>query len=120
MDIDDSKKSNNHRSHVWEYMEKEQGDKAKCKLCAAMLSRKNCGTTGLRKHLLQVHKLHQFAMCPTRKRPKTNQISVERKKQLDSLAIRCIIEDGRSFGDMRRPGLLKVFNGLVPGKQIRV
>ena len=118
--IDDSKTSFNHRSLVWQYMEKEQGEKARCKLCATILTRTNCGTTGLRKHLLQVHKLRQFAMCPTRKRPKANQISVERKKQLDALTIRCIIEDGRSFGDMRRLGLLKVFNSLAPGKRIRM
>ena len=107
--------SNSH-SDVWQFMKKEEEEKAKCNLCAAILSRKNCGTTGLRKHLLQVHQLQQFGVCFTRKRTSAKRVSVERKKQLDSLIIRCIIEDGRSFGDMRRQGLLKVFNSLLPGK----
>jgi hypothetical protein len=110
------RQTSNGHSGVWEYMKKDAEDKARCNLCAAILSRKNCGTTGLRKHLLQVHQLQQFAVCSTRKRPMAKRVSVERKKQLDSLVIRCIIEDGRSFGDMRRPGLLKVFNNLIPGK----
>ena len=113
---DEPRQTNNSHSGVWKYVKKDGEDKAKCNLCAAILSRKNCGTTGLRKHLLQVHQLQQFAVCSTRKRTMAKRVSVEREKQLDSLVIRCIIEDGRSFGDMRRPGLLKLFNSLVPGK----
>lgn len=110
------RQTSNSHSGVWKYMKKDGEDKAKCNLCAAILSRKNCGTTGLRKHLLQIHQFQQFAVCFTKKRTMAKRISVEREKQLDSLVIRCIIEDGRSFGDMRRPGLLKVFNSLVSGK----
>lgn len=91
-------------------------EKAKCNKCGAVLSRKNGGTTGLRKHLFQIHKLGNYPKSSVQKRPKSSQLSVDEKKKLDLLMIKCIIEDGRSFVDLRRSGLLKVFKHLVPGK----
>ncbi|CAF5164030.1 unnamed protein product, partial [Rotaria magnacalcarata] len=76
------------------YMEKQINEKAKCGVCGVILSRKNGATTGLRKHLHQVHKLQTFGMTSTKLRSKSY---------------------GRSFSDIGQSGILKVFNHLVEG-----
>ncbi|CAF2061700.1 unnamed protein product [Rotaria magnacalcarata] len=75
-------------------MEKQINEKAKCGVCGVILSRKNGATTGLRKHLHQVHKLQTFGMTSTKLRSKSY---------------------GRSFSDIGQSGILKVFNHLVEG-----
>ena len=103
-------------SSLWKYMSKQQNNKAKCNLCDAVLSRTNGTTTGMRKHLFLIHKLECFAITTSKKRSRPNRLSIDEKKKLDSLAINCIVQDGRGFGDLRRSGLLKLFNHLLPGQ----
>jgi hypothetical protein len=112
---DEMDKRSNRSSHVWKHMTKVD-EKAKCDLCGVILSRKNGNTSGLRKHLHQVHKLGKYSVSSVKKLTKPDQISIDEKRKLDALMIKCIIDDGRSFSDIRRPGLLKVFNHLVSGK----
>lgn len=112
----DRSDKNNGISDVWAHLTKEDDEKARCSICGVMLRRKNSGTTGLRKHLHQIHNLVAFSASSVKKRQKTKQFSIDERKQIDLLIIKCIIDDGRAFGDMRRPGVLKVFNRLAPGK----
>lgn len=114
---DHENRTRNRASSVWDHMTKTGNDKATCNICDAVLSRKNSGTTGLRKHLNSIHQIKSISIYPTKKRRKPHQLPVEKKKILDSLIVKCIIEDGRSFGDLRRSGVLKVFNHLIPGKK---
>jgi hypothetical protein len=107
----------NDDSKLWDCMTKQENEKAKCNICGVILSRKNGATTGLRKHLYQVHKLKPFGITSPKSRSKSYHLSIDEKKKLDSLIIRCVIEDGRSFSDMRQSGILKVFNHLVQGKK---
>lgn len=100
---------------VWEHMDKLIGEKARCNICDTVLSRKNSGTTGLRKHLHQVHHISHFAASSITKRSKITTFSSEMKKKLDALVVKCIVEDARSFTDLRRPGIMKIFQQLVPG-----
>lgn len=119
MDIDQTNEigtNDNNVTNIWNYMEKQKNEKAKC-ICGAILSRKNGATTGLRKHLYQVHKLQAFGVTSKKFRSKSCQLSSEQKKKIDSLIIKCIIEDGRSFSDMSQSGILKVFDHLVEGKK---
>ena len=102
-------------SSVWNYMSKEPNQKAKCNICSTVLSRTNGSTTGLRKHLYQVHKLAPFGVTKPKATTESSQISPDRKQTLHSLVIACVIRDGRSFDDPRRPGLMQVFNLLAPG-----
>ena len=95
-------------SSRWKYMAKQQNNKAKCNLCDALLSRTNGTTTGMRKHLFLIHKLECFAVTTSNKRSRPNRLSIDEKKKLDSLAISCIVQDGRGFGDLRRSSLLKL------------
>ena len=99
-------------------MTKQENEKAKCNKCNAILSRKNGATSGLRKHLFQVHKLDSFSIDVSQNpQPKLYHISTEEKKKIDSLLINCIVQDGLSFDDMKRPGMLKVLTYLAPGKE---
>ena len=113
---DGSSKVGHRLSNVWEFMQVRGNDKAKCNICEKILSRPNGGTSGLRKHLRQVHKLEMFSISSIKKRQKTSNLSIDEQKKLDLLIIKSIIEDGRSFGDMRRSGVMKLFEHLVPGK----
>ncbi|CAF0744375.1 unnamed protein product [Rotaria sp. Silwood1] len=117
MSADDSNKiqpSISGSAYLWDYMTKLK-DKAKCNICSTTLSRKNGTTSGLRKHLHQMHKLPYFGVKSKKVDIKPHQFSSDERKKLDSLIINAIVEDGRSFGDMRKPGVLKVFNHLAPG-----
>jgi hypothetical protein len=96
-------------------LKKEGNKKARCTKCGKILSRKNGATSGLRKHLFQVHKIESFGITHENSRSKPAEFSAEEKKKIDSILINCIVQDDRSFDDMRRPGMLKVFNHLVPG-----
>lgn len=55
--VESTKSTNNAqpKSTVWKYMSKQGHDMAKCAICEVLLKRKNGSTTGLRKHLFQVH-----------------------------------------------------------------
>jgi hypothetical protein len=78
----------------------------------------NGTTTDMRKHLFLIHKLDCFAMTASKKQTRPARLSTDEKKKLDSLAISCIVQDGRGFGDLRRTGLLKLFNHLLPGAKV--
>lgn len=83
------------------------------------LSRKGHSTSGLRRHLRHVHQIKDFE-GKTVKKAKNNQsissLSPDEKKKLHALALNAIIEDGRSFNDLNKPGILKLFNALKNGK----
>jgi hypothetical protein len=108
--------NDNNLSNLWDYMTKQENQKAKCNKCNKILSRQNGATSGLRKHLFHVHKVQSFGIISENSRSKSSEISTEDKEKLDSILINCIAQDGRGFDDMRRPGMLKVFNHLAPGE----
>jgi len=103
--------------NLWDYMTKLPNEKAKCNICNTILSRKNGSTSGLRKHLYQIHKIEPFGFVSNKPQRKSYKLSVEETKKLDSLIIKCVIQDGRSFSDMRQAGILKLFNHIIPGKE---
>jgi len=117
MDVDtnETRANDDDLSTLWHYLKKEDNEKARCTKCGKILSRKNGATSGLRKHLFQVHKIESFGITHENSRSKPAAFSAEEKKKIDSILINCIVQDGRSFDDMRRPGMLKVFNHLAPG-----
>jgi hypothetical protein len=45
-----------------------------------------------------------------------NKLSPDQKRKLHQLAVNAIIEDGRSFNDLNKPGITKLFNGLLEGR----
>ena len=77
MDVNNSNETQpntNHLSSLWNFMTKEDNEKAKCNICNTVLSRQSGATSGLRKHLLQVHKIDSFGMVSEHPRSKSCQI----------------------------------------------
>lgn len=113
IDIESAQKPRN-ESLVWKFAIKNDDETASCRICGAVIKRKNGSTTGIRKHLLQVHNIQELL---SEKTAKTKvKFSSSLRRELHSLIIQAIIKDGRSFDDFRRPGMMKVFHRIVPGK----
>ena len=76
------------------------------------------GTTGLGRHLYSCLGLQQFktgnGRSGIRKRTKLSATVV---RKFNSLVYDCIIKDGRSFGDLRKPGLARLLSEMLPGKE---
>ena len=120
MDIGDRNEVNANASdsiNLWNYMMKQQTKKAKYNICGVILSRTHAATSGLGMHLYRVHKIEPFGKASTKSSSKFHQLSIDEKNKLGLLMIKCIIEDGRSFSDIRQSGILKIFNHLVQGKK---
>ena len=63
-----------------------------------------------------VHKIKQFEEKSTKWKKQNmmiNNLSPDEKRKLQELALNAIIEDGRSFNDLNKPGIMKLFNGLL-------
>ncbi|CAF1626740.1 unnamed protein product [Didymodactylos carnosus] len=100
-------------SSVWHFaIRHENNHTTKCKLCNIIIKTTNWSTTGLRKHLAQVHKLPAFEPALSTEKPK---IFNSLKKELHDLVINSIIQDGRSFKDFHRPGMLNFLKKAIPG-----
>ena len=120
MDTDDRNEVNANASdsiNVWNYMTKQQTKKAKYNICGGILSRKHAATPGLSMHLYRVHKIEPFGKASTKSSSRFCQLSTHEKNKFDLLMIKCTIEDGRSFSDIRQSGILKIFNHLVQCKR---
>ncbi len=101
-------------SVVWEYATRNiDNQTATCSICNAVIRTTNWSTTGLRKHLTQVHKLMTMAPVVAAKK---STISQKLRKELHELIVKSIIQDSRSFNDFRRPGMMKFLKKAVPGK----
>ncbi|CAF4092138.1 unnamed protein product [Rotaria sp. Silwood2] len=89
----------------------------RCKLCQQEVKTKRHITTNIRKHLGLVHKRTEFLYSSQRKNylPKSNSISIERKKELHSAIISCIIKDSRCFNDFRKSGMRAFLTVAIPG-----
>jgi hypothetical protein len=101
-------------SMVWEYATRNiDNQTATCTKCNAVIKTTNWSTTGLRKHLTQVHKI---TTMPPVVAVKKSTISPKLRKELHDLIVKSIIQDSRSFNDFRRPGMMKFLKKAVPGK----
>ncbi|CAF2972075.1 unnamed protein product, partial [Rotaria sp. Silwood2] len=99
-------------SGVWKYATKISPEKAR------LLSRKGQSTSSVRRHLRLVHELKEFeekTIKSAKRYTMMNSLSPDEKRKLNELALNAIIEDGRSFNDLNKPGIVKLFNGLLSG-----
>jgi hypothetical protein len=86
------------------------------------LSRKGQTTSGLRRHLRLVHQLKEFDESTSKSKKKehlTTGLSIDAKRKLHALALNAIIQDGRSFNDLNKPVIIKLFSSLSDGKPQR-
>lgn len=114
----ETENGNSLRSSVWKHATKIAPDTARCNACGKTMKTINGGTSSLRKHLLHQH---HVVPTPSRKsctRPKRSSISKEKKTRLDHLLKLATFEDGRSFGDFRKSGMMKFLAEAVPGENI--
>jgi DNA-directed RNA polymerase subunit RPC12/RpoP len=116
-----------------DYFEKtSEKDKYKCTICKKegkeprSLKMIGCNDSGLRKHLGGVHDMSNFLYASQKKQLKAYveskeeetaenskssefclALTKERIKQLNEAVVDCIIEDGRSFNDFRKRGMIR-------------
>lgn len=106
------------KSKVWMYGKKLSSDQSQCTICKPFITTSHGGTTTLRKHLVQKHKLNHLAL-PSSSSTKANSLPRDKKIRLDHLANLAIFEDGRTFINLRRSGLRKFLSEAIPGKLLQ-
>ena len=105
----------NSSSKVWLYATKSDDSKlATCNLCGHAYSVASHSTSAIRYHLIRKHKKHDLIINPSSSSSKSL-ISENLKRELHTLCYNAIIIDHRPFNDMRKKGLLAIFNKLCPG-----
>lgn len=65
-----------------------------------------------------MHKVKEFEekrVDQTKNDKTINKLSIDQRKKLHQLAVNAIIEDGRSFNDLNKPGITKLFDSLLDG-----
>ncbi|CAF1609609.1 unnamed protein product [Didymodactylos carnosus] len=102
-------------ANVWEHARKDGNDDelAICSICGKSISLSNKSTTTLRNHLIAVHGKTELKLENITKTKRT--IPINKKHELDELCLKCIVQDGRAFGDLRKTGILKLFRAVMPG-----
>jgi len=106
------------KSSVWDYAVKLPNGKGKCLKCNREFSCKGHSTTGLRKHLHRCLNLSVFAPDTGRKNARNGNeksMSAEVKRKFHELVYKCIVQDGRSFGDLRKTGMARLLEEILPG-----
>jgi hypothetical protein len=123
--LDESDESNDSSEHdsestsskslVWNYAAKSENGKAKCLKCNKEVSYKDHSTTSLRRHL---HRCQNLAIFASKKNILSSQVpaSNEMKQKINDLVYKCIVQDGRSFGDLRKQGMARLLQEILPGK----
>lgn len=54
-------------------------------------------------------------IVPTTNNETINKLPPEQQRELNKLVVNAIIEDGRAFNDFNKPGVTKLFKGLLGG-----
>ncbi|CAF1348346.1 unnamed protein product, partial [Rotaria sordida] len=105
---------NRKSSNVWLYATKsEDGKSATCNLCGYVCAVVCHSTSTIRYHLIRQH--DKYDLIISRSSPSSkSKVSQHFKDELHSLCYNAIIIDHRPFNDMRKPGLLTIFNKLCP------
>ncbi|CAF1292438.1 unnamed protein product, partial [Didymodactylos carnosus] len=103
-------------ANVWLYATRAaDGKSATCNICAANIKTNRYSTTTLRSHLVSQHGKTELKL-PSReiKEECDCRLPPQEKKKLHDLCIRCIVQDGRAFGDLSKPGIPRLIHAIVP------
>ncbi|CAF2018076.1 unnamed protein product [Rotaria magnacalcarata] len=112
-DEQEERNLNTLKSEVWQYATRLNNGKAKCNKCDREISCKDHSTTGIRRHLYHCMKIPSFTRHINAS--STSSIGRDMTQRLNELVYKCIIEDGRTFGDFRKPGISHLLEQIVPG-----
>ncbi|CAF1004659.1 unnamed protein product [Didymodactylos carnosus] len=96
-------------SYVWSHATKLNAKQAQCNICQKIISTSG-GSVITFKARLETHEIK--GPCSTQSTLKKSAIPLVQKRILDAIAIQCIIEDGRSFSDLRKAGMMKLPDAL--------
>jgi len=104
-------------SDVWKYAKKlNDGTTAKCNICDFTCVMSAHSTSSIRYHLIRKHQKQDLVIdSSSSNKPK---ISEEFKRELHALCYNAIVVDHRTFNDLRKNGIMAIFNKLCPGKTI--
>lgn len=119
MTTNETTESSAKSSQVWQYAIRcPNTEFSICCLCPneKKISTNNGSTSTLRKHLITKHQKYELALPNNKRKRNTPSISNSKKQHLHDLFTKCIIRDTRTFNDLRKPGLKKILQELIPGK----
>ncbi|CAF1600995.1 unnamed protein product, partial [Didymodactylos carnosus] len=101
------------KSNVWQHATRINSQQANCNKCDKIISTSYGSTGTLRAHLAKQHEMIAFNK-PLAELKKPHSIATDEKQKLYILAMKCIMEDGRSFNDLHKPGMAKLLNAIRP------
>ena len=126
--MDSSSSSRSTRSVVWEFFEKQNAKKVKCKLCPApgTTLAYHGGTTCMKNHLASRHKEEYASLTSdgTKSQPtiqpflKRNGCSAERAKQITHLIAEMVARDLRPINIVEGDRFTRLLNILEPDYQV--
>jgi hypothetical protein len=101
-------------SNVWKYAKKsDDGTIATCQSCDFTCVISAHSTSSIRYHL--IHKHNKQDLIINSSPSKKPRISESFKRELHSLCYNSIVVDHRPFNDLRKKGIMAIFNKLCPG-----
>lgn len=104
-------------SNVWLYATKsDDGKSATCKICNFTCTTSAHSTSAIRHHLIRRHNKLDLVITAQQVPRTQSSISEVYKRQLHDLCYKAIVIDHRPFNDLRKKGILAVFNKMCPGK----
>ena len=110
-------------SIVWKYAHRDCDNPgwAVCKLCPTFplpkrLSVKDGTTSALRKHLINVHKKEELEPVAKKSQRSISNILPNERDRLHQLLIDAVVVDGRTFSDIRKPGISRFLDEVIPGR----
>ena len=102
-------------SDVWKYAKKsDDGKLALCQLCSYSCSMASHSTSTIRYHLIYKHDKQDLLIdsSPSSAKPS---VSERFKREIHALCYNAIVIDHRPFNDLRKKGIMAIFNKLCPG-----
>ncbi len=102
-------------SSVWKYAKKSDNGKiALCQLCNYSCAMKSHSTSTIRYHLIHKHNKQDLIISSSPSSAKSS-VSERFKREIHALCYNAIVIDHRPFNDLRKKGIMAIFNKLCPG-----
>jgi len=105
-------------SNVWQYAIKSgDGKTAICQLCIYTCALVSHSTSTIRYHLIHQHNKQDLIINSSSSSSSSTKphISEQFKREVHNLCYKAIVIDHRPFNDLRKQGILAIFNKLCPG-----
>ena len=102
-------------SGVWKYaIKSDDGKLALCQLCNYSCSMASHSTSTIRYHLIHKHDKQDLIIDSSSSSTKPS-VSERFKREIHALCYNAIVMDHRPFNELRKKGIMAIFNKLCPG-----